>query len=398
MENPGAIFLIGRQSMPDLKDTIFKMIIDHMEADLEEGVDYWVNETRAKIKFKNGSSIISRSWHDKKFKSKFRSVSISAAAIEELTENEDDYKEFYTELMMRVGRKSIIKENFVICATNPDSPDHWAYKHFMESDNPNRHVYYSITTDNPFLPSWYKDSLLEDLDPLMAQRMVYGKWVRIGEEVIYHSYNKPVNYRPTSYEINEYAPISIDFDFNIGEGKPMSLCLHQYVGGVFHFFGECIVEGARTQDIMEELANRGYLNHNTHYWVRGDATGRSRDTRSIKTDYDIIKTFLSNYRNKDGLPIRFELDVPRANPPIRARHNKVNAHMKNALGHTRLYVYKDCPTLDEGFRLTKLKKGGHYLEDDSKRYQHVTTAAGYGIVADLKRSQSTNTFTTRQFR
>jgi len=39
--------------------------------------------------------------------------------------------------------------------------------------------------------------------------------------------------------------------------------------------------------------------------------------------------------------------------------------------------------LAEGFSLTKLKDGAQYIEDDSKRYQHITTAAGYGICSVL---------------
>jgi hypothetical protein len=30
-------------------------------------------------------------------------------------------------------------------------------------------------------------------------------------------------------------------------------------------------------------------------------------------------------------------------------------------------------------KLTALKKGAEYIEDDSKEYQHITTAAGYRI-------------------
>jgi hypothetical protein len=42
-------------------------------------------------------------------------------------------------------------------------------------------------------------------------------------------------------------------------------------------------------------------------------------------------------------------------------------------------VYKKAATLDEGMRLTKLRPGSQYIEDDSKRYQHITTALGYAV-------------------
>jgi len=69
----GACALIGRKAMPDLKDTIFQKIIEMLDNSFVEGVDYVVNLTESSIKFSNGSEIISRSWHDKKY-TKFRSL------------------------------------------------------------------------------------------------------------------------------------------------------------------------------------------------------------------------------------------------------------------------------------------------------------------------------------
>lgn len=373
---------IVRKSMPDLKETILAKVLEHIEGDLIEGEDYEHNETKGKITFSNGSEIISRSWADKKFK-RLRSLELSAAIVEELTENEDEYKEGYTELRMRVGRLQHVPESWIGCATNPDDPAHWVHKYFIDSKLPTRHVYYSVTSDNKFLPQWYIDQLKTELDPKMARRMIYGEWLSIAQEVIYYAYDRTINFRDYKYIIDERYPISINFDFNIGVGKPMSACFHQFINGEFHFGENYVVEGARTEDILEEMAARGLFDYNTRFLVRGDATGRARNTASKHSNYDIIRNFLSNHKNKHGQTIRFEMQVPLSNPPIRTRHNTMNAQMKNANGEHRLFVYADAQVLDEGFRLTKLKEGGQYLEDDSKRFQHVTTAAGYGVCTEL---------------
>lgn len=384
LENERARLCLGRQSMPDLKDTILAKVLEHMEGDLVEGEDYEHNETKGKIIFSNGSEIVSRSWADKKFK-RFRSLELSAAIVEELTENDDNYKPFYSELRARVGRLPHIKRNWVMCATNPDDPAHWAHKYFIESNIPTRHVYYSVTTDNKFLPEWYVKQLLTDLDPKLAERMVYGKWVSIAGDVIYYAYDKQKNFKDELYQVRLDLPIRVCFDFNIGEGKPMSATAMQYEKekDAFHFFDEFIVEGANTEELVDEMCDRDLFEHKTHFVIHGDATGKNADTRSKRSDYDIIKKKLANYRRKDGSAISFETSVPLANPPVRKRHNVVNAYMRNALGFHRLFVYAKCKTLDEGWRLTKLKSGGQYIEDDSKRYQHVTTAAGYGIISTL---------------
>ena len=60
LTNFGARFLIGRLSMPALSATLFNKLLEHIGYDYIEGKDFWVNQTTASIKFRNGSEIISR--------------------------------------------------------------------------------------------------------------------------------------------------------------------------------------------------------------------------------------------------------------------------------------------------------------------------------------------------
>lgn len=383
--------MLGRRTLPDLKATIFQKIVEHLEDEsLVEGKDYWINWSTAFIRFRNGSEIISKSWADKKFK-KFRSLELSAAVFEELTENNEDDMQAYMETKARVGRLSHIKERWIISCTNPDGPRHWAYTYFIigSRDSQTRHVIYSKADYNPFLPQNYIQQLRKDLDPKQAARLLDGEWVEIDAEKIYHAYSSERNFLSTvAYKINPAHPIVLNFDFNIGHGKPMSSAAYQYIDGTFHVFDKVIVEGFRTLQIMEEWLEKGIFgpqgegNVLPQIIVHGDASGDARDTRSMFSDYDLIKKFLEQH-----CPGRFKMEVPRANPPIRTRHNKVNAHCLNSLGEVRLFVYKGCDKIDEGFRLTTLAKGSEYQEDDSKDYQHVTTALGYGITYDSSRTK-----------
>lgn len=372
---PGAVAGIGRLTMPSLKETLFDTIMKHIGDDIE--VDH--NQVRSVLTFPNGSKIISFSWADGHY-TKFRSYEFSLFAVEELTEN--DKEDFYREMSMRVGRLSHVPEKLIISATNPDDPTHWAYKHFVLSKSKMRHVYYSITADNPFLPTSYIDSLKENLSERMARRMLYGEWLEIHQDVIYYAYRRDQNFKDVKYVPSPSHPIRWCWDFNIGEGKPFSTCFFQHIDGVFHFFNEIIVQGFRTEDILEEASDRGILDLPNKFIIYGDATGRRSDTRSKKHDYDIIKTFLANYKTKSGSPLVFEVDVPLSNPRVRDRHNTVNAQICNAKDKRSVFVYQDAPTVDEGFRLTKLKKGSQYIEDDGPNcpWQHVSTAAGYGMM------------------
>lgn len=368
---PKARACIARRALPDLKQTLFLKIKEHMEGDLVRGVDYDIHESSAHIQFANGSEIISRSWADKHY-SKLRSLELSCAAIEELTEN--DTQDAFDELKMRVNRLSHVPEHFTIAATNPDSPSHWAYKYFMLSESSTRHVYYSVTSDNKFLPESYIRKLKEDLDPKMVERMVYGKWLDIAGETVYYQYDRDTHFKNEDYRVQSQHPIYITWDFNIGEGKPMSVIAYQYIDDTFHFFDEFVVHGARTEVMMEEIWNRGIFDNKVPYFgIQGDATGSHRSTNSNWSNYEIIFQYL------DRKGIKYEKQILRLNPPIKKRHNIVNAYLKNSYGHVRVYLYKKCKVADEGCRLVKLKEGGHYIEDDSKYYQHITTAMGYGI-------------------
>ena len=375
--NSGSRFLIGRLSMPALRSTVFNKILEHIGNDLVENKDYFVNLTTASIKFRNGSEIISRSWADKKY-FKVRSLELSGAAIEETIETPED--DFYKEIKMRVGRLPHVKENIIISATNPGSPSSWIYKYFIDPNSgtkkhQTRHVYYSRTEENPFLAPQYIEQLKQDLDPKLARRMLYGEWIEIQDEVIYYQYDASRQYREETWTPPPGHKILISFDFNIGDGKPMSAVALCKVDNIYHAFAEVIVDGARTDEIMAEFFDRKIITKDRQYEIHGDASGKARNTSSKRSDYEIIKEAL----DRNG--ITYDYKVPLANPAIRTRHNAINSLCLNELGETRLYVY-NCPTLNQGLRLTAFKKGGKIVEDDSKRYQHITTALGYAIVRD----------------
>jgi PBSX family phage terminase large subunit len=369
---PRSKLLLGRRSLPDLKETIFLKITEMICEDLIEGKDYWVQWNTASIQFKNGSEIISKSWGDGNFK-KIRSTDLSCAIIEELTENDESDKPVFNEIYGRIGRLSHVPEAFLLSCTNPDGPDHWVYKHFIEEDHPDRHVFYSLTEQNKFLNPVYLETLKRNLDPLMAERMLKGRWVRIAADTVYYQYAPETHFkRDTIYTPDLSYPIRMCFDFNIALNKPMSAAFMQYKNDHFHIYDEAVIHGARTEELLEDAYNRGLMPKGSRLIIHGDASGKARDTRGPSSDYEIIQNFL----RQRG--INFEMQVPAANPAVRQRHILMNAYFKNSEGRVRITVYKNAKTANEGFSLVKLKKGGQYIEDDSATYQHITTAIGYG--------------------
>jgi hypothetical protein len=375
IENPGSQQLIVRRALKDLKATFWRVLIDHYP-DLRR----WWNKSEMTIKLPNGSIIYGSSYDDGVY-SRFRSYELSGAILEEGTESKE--QELYDEILMRIGRLPHVKENYFLTVTNPESPSHYLYKSFIEQPTSNRSVFYSLTEDNPFLPKSYIRQLKETLDPKMARRMLRGEWIEVTKDIVYYNYDPQRNFRKDhEYRINPSYPLAQMHDFNISAGKPMSSAIGQEIDGVFHVFKIFHIDGARTSEILEEMYQSGIYNGVHNVELYGDASGKNNDSRSKMSDYDIIIDFL---RSKN---INVSFKVPKANPPIRRRHNTVNACCFNENKQTKLYLYKGCEWMDKGLRLTQLKEGASLLEDDSLPEQHATTALGYWIDFKINRSSA----------
>lgn len=372
--NPNSKVLILRRALKDLKRTIWDILLKHL-ADSPNLIKQY-NKSEMSLELVNGSKILGDSFDSGDYE-KFKSLDLSMCVIEEATESD---KDLYDILKTRLGRIQGIKQNIFIMLTNPDGPDHYLYKNIILKETQSRKVFYSKTADNPFIPKWYIDSLREDLDPITARRLLNGEWVSNQTAMPYYAYKSEISFKKdVKYKINPNLPIDLMHDFNIGEGKPMSAAIGQTNGTTFHVIKEFIVDGFNTGQIMDEIADSGIFENYCLFRIFGDSSGRNKDTRNNKTDYEIIKKFLSDYRRKDGSSLVYEDKVPRANPEIRKRQEAVNSRCCNDKGEVNLFIYQDAPTVDEGLRLTKIKKGSSYQEDDKDRYQHVVTALGYWI-------------------
>lgn len=282
-------------------------------------------------------------------------------------------------------------KNQKLFTTTLDDPASWMYDRFVDNFNPDfDEVIYATSYDNPFLPPGYIERLKASYSDPMFRRMVLSQWVSLSGQNIYYAFSRLANVSADA-DFDPALPILWAWDFNIGQGKPMSSCLCQIKKGRFfdvgnfrdrvpqiyarpelHVFDEIILDSADTQDAIDEFRQRDWYRQQKNVVIYGDASGRAKDTRSKKTDYSIISD--AGFKNQK---------VPKANPGVRDRHNNVNALLKNARGDIRLKIHPRCKRLIKGMEITKLKKGSHYLEDDSIPEQHVTTALGYLICVEF---------------
>lgn len=400
MENANSKIGIGRLDLGRLKKSFLPEILLHAPKGWVIGKNgYTFNKSELVIRLPNGSEIHCFSWSNLseiQLENKFKSQEFGMFVIEEASESEAIvFKSIFT----RMGRSKRIKRRLLMLLSNPGESTHWIKTDIIDKSlrvdgkiskrndgtlNENFHTYYSLTVQNPFVDPSYVINLKRVHHQKWVERNLEGKWNSFGGDGIYHAYNEDDHYKLEDYLVDLSLPIYMCWDFNTAMGKPMSMCFMQYKNGEAHYFDECVMQG-NTSQLLEEIANKGQLNYETKYIITGDAAGYAKHSAANGySDYDVILRFMANYKHKK---LKYDIQVPDSNPGIKERHNLVNDYLKNGLNQVRLYVYKKCPTLNLAFKLTKLKAGGKFVEDDgpSCPWQHIGGAAGYGlnIVANL---------------
>jgi hypothetical protein len=214
--------------------------------------------------------------------------------------------------------------------TTLDDPASWMHERFVESFNADfDEVIYATSYDNPFLPGDYVEELKSTYSKQMFQRMCMAEWVYLEGLNIYYAFG---NHNITEHaEFDPALPILWAWDFNIGQGKPMSSCLCQIKKGThyhitkigrkpieivrpeLHVFDEIIIDTADTGQAVQEFKSRDWMKQQRQVYIYGDSSGKARDTRGNRSDYQIIYD--------EGFE---QQRVPSSNPPVRERHNILN--------------------------------------------------------------------------
>lgn len=313
-------------------------------------------------------------WADEVFMTKKAAIDVVLARLRDKQMDWEEVKKFNPD---PTGEKWARLQ--MLFTTVLDEPTSWMYKMFVDDFNEEMmDVIYAPTDANrKNLPEGYIKRLKQLYTKQMFERMVGCKWVTLEGDQVYYAFNRKVHISVRAdYDPN--LPVGWTHDFNIGQGKPMSSALFQVKKGPgpdgeirpeMHFFDEIVIDSSDTNQAVEEFVSREWVTPDQFKTVEvhGDASGKAKDTRSKTTDYGILAN--AGFVNQKK---------PRANPPIRNRHNSVNALLLNAEGDVRMLIHPRCRGIVKGLETVGLKKGAQYLEKETYE-QHVTAAVGYGV-------------------
>jgi len=140
------------------------------------------------------------------------------------------------------------------------------------------------------------------------------------------------------------------------------------------FLDEIILTSAVSRQSAEEFCDKFKNHRNKLVIIYGDPAGNAGKKHGHKSDYSEIVKVLENH----GWLCK--LKVKSSAPPIKDRQNSVRAMIKSADGKIRLLVNKTtAPWCHKALNTVQLKKGSTFLENDTNKYQHISTAIGYFI-------------------
>jgi hypothetical protein len=367
IDYPKALHFIGANTYSQLRDSTLAALFRVLQ-DLE--IEFSYNQNHGLLQFLNGR-VLCKTMDNYDM---LRGIEIGTMWLDEVR---DLKRDAFNMIMGRLRDKNA-KTLEGRLTTSPNGYNYlYDYFHPLgQNYNENFGMINASSYANTHLPSGYIESLRSQYSTKFFQQEILGEFVNIQADNIYYEFDQDLSVIE-KYKVDFNNPIIISYDFNIGVGKPMSVAILQYINGIFYFFDEIVIEGTRTEDTLDEMDAKGIFQLSTKFIIHGDASGNARSTNYNKTDYDVIRQYLSK------LNLHYEVDIPSINPPIRKRHIIVNGQLKNANHETHIKVTSNCKTIIKGLKQAKLKSGANYIEDDSDYYQHITTAMGYAITRRL---------------
>lgn len=197
---PDKLYLMVGKSLTTLKRNCLVL--------LEElfGTSNFTFSTSAKEAYLFGRRILLEGANDARSESKIRGLTLQGAYCDELTLFPRD---FFVMLLSRLrvpGAK-------LIATTNPDSPEHWLKKEYIDrQDELDLLDLKFLLDDNTTLDPQYVESVKKEYTGVFYNRFILGEWA-IAEGLIYPQFEKERYVIPDNPELSKYGNYYISVDY-----------------------------------------------------------------------------------------------------------------------------------------------------------------------------------------
>ena len=266
---------------------------------------------------------------------RIRGQTLSFCLADEIDTSSREIAQKATEMMLARLRGG--KNPQLALASTPEGYKYF-YSTFVEQgDNPDRRLIRAKTTDNPYLPDGFVESLYNNYDPQLIASYINGEFTNLANTTVYHPFDRDKHWCDT--EIEEHDRLLVGVDFNVGACFTMVMVRR---GDEFHVVTEHYPKDTPSlvsllQDTYPRQIEAGNL------VVIPDAASRQRTTtNAAESDLSLLK--------KGG----FTVKAQSSNPQVADRINAINV----LLLADRLRVHNRCKYLIKSMEQQTYSKDG----------------------------------------
>jgi len=369
LENAGFTYLIGRKTLPSLRDTTMKTFFARMEDGLIKKHD----KTHNIVTLINNSEFIFRPLDDLE---KMKSLEIGGFFIDEANEVGQD---MFNTLQSRCRQKVKGKEPTMyrgILGLNPGEEDHWIPQLFLHVKPKGHRMFASTTLDNlKNLPEGYVESLKAMYTPDMQQRMIYGMFGRVHKgKPVYAQFSRGSYIKPVEYDKSKPLIRTWDFGFN----HPAIVWMQMHNMQI-----RIIAEMMGNQIYLQDFIKDDVLPYQMRLFgdqtikpidfcdPRGsDASDKGKSSVQVLQEHGIYPAYRRTWIEEGIKDVKQCLDT-----------KDKDTEEPNLLVHPR------CKNVIEGFR------GGYAREDGEEKpkkdgyFEHLMDCTRYGVTHCLQRAK-----------
>ena len=339
--------MVKRTLIPEFERTLELMQVPY---------EFKVSDSKFILKFAEGETEImllsGENWR------RMAGLNLAFFGVDELdTINKDIARDMWQMAMSRL-RQGKVYQGFTT-----STPEGFKFMYDFFKDNAegklDRRLIHGKTSDNPYLPPEFIQSLLDNYPPNLIKAYLDGEFTNLTSGTVYYAFDRKLNSHDKYLTDFPDSILHIGLDFNVGK---MAAIAHVVEKQVPYAVDE--IMGARNTEQMIEIIKAKYPKR--HIIIYPDASGRNEKTSAGASDISMLKA--------SG----FELSYPTKNPFVRDRVNSMNAMFCNAAGIRRYFINtKTCPTYTKALEQQVYNKAGE--PDKLHDQDHPTDAGGYFI-------------------
>lgn len=283
-------------------------------------------------------------------------LNLAFAGVDEIdTVNKSIARDAWRKLQARLREGKV----FQLYTTSTPEGFGFLYDYFVVEQDETKRIIHAKTSDNPFLPSGYIESLIAAYPQNLVKAYLDGQFVNLRTGQVYYAFDRKLNH--TDKLLSDYPNhvLHIGMDFNVNK---MSAIVHIVDNSIPYALDEIV--GAKNTEHMITIINNRYTNRKIIIYP--DATSKSQKTNASVSDVVLLRS------------AGYDVNVNSTNPRVKDRIASMNAMLCSGDNKRKYFINtKNCIAYCKALEQQAYDKFGD--PDKEHDEDHPNDAGGYFI-------------------